>query len=81
MGDAGSTLLGFVAAALMILFAEKVSRWWLASIVVFGLPVLDSATTVVRRLLNHRPIFTPDRGHIYDQMIDRGISSWAAFTT
>jgi UDP-GlcNAc:undecaprenyl-phosphate GlcNAc-1-phosphate transferase len=73
MGDAGSMLLGFVAAALMILFAEKVPRWWLASIVVFGLPMLDSATAVIRRLLNHRPVFAPDRGHIYDQMIDRGI--------
>jgi len=73
MGDAGSMLLGFVVAALMILFAEKVPRWWFASIVVFGLPILDTATAVVRRLLNHRPLFVSDRGHIYDQMIDRGI--------
>jgi len=73
MGDAGSMLLGFMVAALMILFAEKVPRWWLASIVVFGLPILDTATALVRRLLNHRPLFVSDRGHIYDQMIDRGI--------
>ncbi len=73
MGDAGSMLLGFTVAALMILFAEGVPRWWLASIVVFGLPILDTAVAVVRRLLNHRPLFVSDRGHIYDQMIDRGI--------
>ena len=73
MGDAGSMLLGFVVAALMILFAEKVPRWWLASVIVFGLPILDTAVAVVRRLLNHRPLFVSDRGHIYDQMIDRGI--------
>ncbi|MCX5646272.1 MAG: MraY family glycosyltransferase [Phycisphaerae bacterium] len=73
MGDAGSMLLGFVVAALMILFAEKVPRWWLASIIVFGLPILDTGVAVVRRLLNHRPLFVSDRGHIYDQMIDRGI--------
>lgn len=73
MGDAGSMLLGFVVAALMMLFAERVPRWWLASIVVFGLPILDTAVAVVRRLLNHRPLFVSDRGHIYDQMIDRGI--------
>ena len=24
-------------------------------------------------MLNHRPLFVSDRGHIYDQMIDRGI--------
>ncbi|UCG56407.1 MAG: undecaprenyl/decaprenyl-phosphate alpha-N-acetylglucosaminyl 1-phosphate transferase [Phycisphaerales bacterium] len=74
MGDAGSMLLGFVMAALMLMFAEGVPRWWLASIVVFGLPILDTAVALVRRLLNHRPLFVSDRGHIYDQMIDRGIS-------
>jgi UDP-GlcNAc:undecaprenyl-phosphate GlcNAc-1-phosphate transferase len=73
MGDAGSMLLGFVVAALMILFAEQVARWWLASVVVFGLPILDTVVAVVRRLLNHRPVCVSDRGHIYDQMIDRGI--------
>ena len=73
MGDAGSMLLGFVLAALMLLFAERVPRWWLASIVVFGLPILDTAVALVRRLINHRPLFVSDRGHIYDQMIDRGI--------
>lgn len=73
MGDAGSMLLGFVIAALMILFAEKVPRWWMASIVAFGLPILDTAVAVARRLINKRPLFVSDRGHIYDQMIDRGI--------
>ena len=73
MGDAGSMLLGFVVAALMLMFAEGVPRWWLASVVVFGLPILDTAVAVVRRLLNHRPVFVSDRGHTYDQMIDRGM--------
>jgi len=73
MGDAGSMLLGFVMAALMILFGENNPRWWMASIVVFGLPILDTAVALVRRFLNNRPLFLSDRGHIYDQMIDRGI--------
>jgi len=73
MGDAGSMFLGFMVAALMLLFAERVPRWWMASIVVFGLPILDTAVALVRRLINHRPLFVSDRGHIYDQMIDRGI--------
>jgi UDP-GlcNAc:undecaprenyl-phosphate GlcNAc-1-phosphate transferase len=73
MGDAGSMLLGFMVAALMILFAERIPRWWMASIIVFGLPILDTAVALARRLLNHRPLFVSDRGHIYDQMVDRGI--------
>ena len=74
MGDAGSMLLGFTVAALMILFAEQIPRWWMASIVVFGLPILDTATALVRRLLNKKPLFVSDRGHLYDQLMDRGYS-------
>lgn len=73
MGDAGSMLLGFVAAAIMMLFAKAFPRWWAASLVVFGLPILDTAVALVRRWLNKRPLFVSDRGHIYDQMIDRGM--------
>jgi UDP-GlcNAc:undecaprenyl-phosphate GlcNAc-1-phosphate transferase len=73
MGDAGSMLLGFIIAALMLLFGERVPRWWMASIVVFGLPILDTAVALVRRLFNHKPLFVSDRGHIYDQMLDRGM--------
>lgn len=73
MGDAGSMLLGFVVAALMMLFAEQVPRWWMASIVIFGLPILDTATALIRRFIHKKPLFVSDRGHIYDQMMDQGI--------
>jgi UDP-GlcNAc:undecaprenyl-phosphate GlcNAc-1-phosphate transferase len=74
MGDAGSMLLGFVVATMMILFANRDPRWWMASILVLGLPILDTAVALARRLLNKRPLFVSDRGHIYDQLIDRGMS-------
>jgi UDP-GlcNAc:undecaprenyl-phosphate/decaprenyl-phosphate GlcNAc-1-phosphate transferase len=73
MGDAGSMLLGFIVAAIMMLLARIVPRWWVAAIVVFGLPILDTGTALLRRFINKRPLFVSDRGHIYDQMIDRGI--------
>ena len=73
MGDAGSMMLGFVMAALMLLFAEGIPRWWMASFVIFGLPILDTAVAFVRRFLNKRPLMVSDRGHIYDQMMDRGL--------
>ncbi len=73
MGDAGSMLLGFIVAAIMMLFARIAPRWWIASIIVFGLPILDTGTALLRRFINKRPLFVSDRGHIYDQMIDRGI--------
>lgn len=73
MGDAGSMLLGFMVAAMFILFANQGPRWLMASIIVFGLPILDTATALIRRAINKKPLFVSDRGHIYDQMIDRGI--------
>jgi len=74
MGDAGSMLLGFVVAAIIMLFAKAFPRWWAASLVVFGLPILDTAVALARRWLNKKRLFVSDRGHIYDQMIDRGLS-------
>ncbi len=74
MGDAGSLLLGLNMAALMILFAEKAPQFWLASVVIFGLPILDTTVAFARRIVNKRPLFVSDRGHIYDQMMDRGLS-------
>lgn len=72
MGDAGSMLLGFIAGTLMLLFSETFGRWTVASIIIFGLPILDTAVALVRRFVNHRPLFVSDRGHIYDQLMDRG---------
>ena len=72
MGDAGSMLLGFVSGALMILFLEQFGRWSIAAVVIFGLPILDTAVAIVRRFLNKKPLFVSDRGHIYDQFMDRG---------
>ena len=74
MGDAGSMLIGLLVATLMILFCQEGhGRWLLASLVVFAVPVMDTALAVVRRLLAGRSIFAGDRSHLYDQLIDRGM--------
>jgi UDP-GlcNAc:undecaprenyl-phosphate GlcNAc-1-phosphate transferase len=74
MGDAGSLFLGVIFASLMMLFAAENPLWTLCSIVIFGLPILDTAVAFARRTLNKRPFFVSDRGHVYDQMMDRGMS-------
>ncbi len=75
MGDAGSMLLGFYGAVMMVLFCDEGAfRWFLAACVVFSLPILDTALAVVRRLRSGMGIFTGDRSHLYDQLVDRGMS-------
>ncbi len=72
MGDAGSLLLGVVVAVIITLLTRQARHLWLSCLMVMGLPLLDTGTTVVRRCLNRRPLFVPDRGHLYDQIMDRG---------
>ena len=75
MGDAGSMLLGFFVATMMVLFCEEgTGRWLVASLAIFALPILDTALAVVRRVLGGRSIFIGDRSHLYDQLVDRGMS-------
>ncbi len=71
MGDAGSLLLGFCLAVMIVLLSQG-AQACLAAMMMFGLPLLDTGVSVARRWLNHRPIFESDRGHVYDQIMDRG---------
>ena len=75
MGDAGSMLLGFFVATMMILFCkEGTTRWLLAAMGVYALPILDTGLAVVRRSLAGKSIFAGDRSHLYDQLVDRGMT-------
>lgn len=75
MGDAGSLLLGLCAAAMMLMFGERGNpRWVLGAVMMFGLPILDTSLALLRRLRLHRPIFSGDRSHLYDQLVDRGFT-------
>jgi len=73
MGDAGSIFIGYVLAAMMIIFAGVfgVVKWFVGALFIFGLPIFDTALALLRRVLNRRPIMMPDRSHLYNQMVDR----------
>ncbi|MBP6124338.1 MAG: undecaprenyl/decaprenyl-phosphate alpha-N-acetylglucosaminyl 1-phosphate transferase [Phycisphaerae bacterium] len=83
MGDAGSLLIGLILTCEMILFLLEGPAAFLASLFIFGLPILDTSVAILRRALNRRPLFAADRGHIYDQFVDRGLSKtqsiWACY--
>jgi len=82
MGDAGSIFLGYVLAAMMIMFASRFGmvKWFVGALFIFGLPIFDTGLALVRRLLNRRPVMMPDRSHLYNQMVDRlGLSVRATF--
>lgn len=75
MGDSGSLLLGFSAAAILVLFAEHASwRGLVCAGFVFGFPTFDTGLAVGRRALNKKPLFIGDRSHFYDQIRDKGFT-------
>jgi UDP-GlcNAc:undecaprenyl-phosphate GlcNAc-1-phosphate transferase len=73
MGDAGSVFIGYVLAAMMIMFASKFGmvKWFVGALFIFGLPIFDTGLAVIRRVLSRRPIMMPDRSHLYNQLVDR----------
>jgi UDP-GlcNAc:undecaprenyl-phosphate GlcNAc-1-phosphate transferase len=74
MGDTGSMFLGYACATIIVLLAEEQSKWLLAALVMFALPIMDSSLAIVRRWVNKRPLFSADRHHFHHQLMDRGFS-------
>jgi UDP-GlcNAc:undecaprenyl-phosphate GlcNAc-1-phosphate transferase len=74
MGDSGSMFLGFVCATMMLEMAHEHSKWFLAAMVMFALPILDTTLAFARRYMNGRPIFSADRQHFHHQLLARGLS-------
>jgi UDP-GlcNAc:undecaprenyl-phosphate/decaprenyl-phosphate GlcNAc-1-phosphate transferase len=74
MGDTGSMFLGFSCATLIILLAQEKPRWFLASMVMFALPVLDTLLAFARRYVAGRPVFSPDKFHFHHQLVSRGLT-------
>lgn len=73
MGDAGSVFIGYVLAAMMVMFSTRygMTKWFVGALFIFGLPIFDTGVAMVRRIVNRRPIMMPDRSHLYNQLVDR----------
>lgn len=74
MGDAGSMFLGFCCGVMILLMADQGSKWFLAAMVMFALPVLDTTLAFARRSMAGRPIFSADKMHFHHQLVQRGLT-------
>jgi UDP-GlcNAc:undecaprenyl-phosphate GlcNAc-1-phosphate transferase len=74
MGDTGSMLLGYACATMIIMMAQERAKWFLAAMVMFALPILDTALAFARRWINGRPLFSADKQHFHHQLVARGYS-------
>ncbi len=76
LGDCGSLFIGFMLSALALQGAQKAPTLVAVAIPVvsFGLPILETALSIIRRVLGGRPVFTADREHIHHKLLQRGLS-------
>ena len=76
LGDCGSLFIGFMLSALALQGAQKAPTIIAVAIPVvsFGLPILETTLSVLRRFLSGRPVFTADREHIHHKLLQRGLS-------
>lgn len=76
MGDSGSMLMGFILAWFFISLTQgeqpamsAVTAGWL-----FGLPLVDTVSVMVRRLLDGKSPFHAGRDHLHHRLLDSGLS-------
>ncbi|MBQ9764190.1 MAG: undecaprenyl/decaprenyl-phosphate alpha-N-acetylglucosaminyl 1-phosphate transferase [Phascolarctobacterium sp.] len=76
MGDTGSMFIGYMLAAISIYGAVKTAATiaLIVPAIALGLPILDTAFAIMRRYVNGRPIFQPDKGHLHHRLLDKGMS-------
>lgn len=79
LGDGGSTLLGFLCMSQLSIdgagLFTGVSLPVLCAglFLVGGVPFIDTAASIMRRLFAGKSPFTPDRGHIHHLLLDKGV--------
>jgi UDP-GlcNAc:undecaprenyl-phosphate GlcNAc-1-phosphate transferase len=81
MGDAGSTLLGFLLACMCISASQGIgpkisptTTLWIVAI-----PLYELLWTTMRRILKGRSPFQPDRAHFHHKLLDAGFGVRGAF--
>lgn len=71
LGESGSLFAGFILGVLAIISGSKVAT----TLLIFGIPILDVAWVILRRLLiERRSPFQADRKHLHLRLIDSGLS-------
>jgi len=76
MGDTGSLFLGYSISVLSLLGLYKSVTLFsfVIPILILGVPIFDTLFAIIRRIVNKRPISSPDKGHIHHRLLSLGLS-------
>jgi UDP-GlcNAc:undecaprenyl-phosphate GlcNAc-1-phosphate transferase len=74
MGDCGSLFLGFTIAASSVMCMTKSSAVIGLALpaLALGIPIFDTLFSMLRRFLERRSLFAPDRSHFHHRLLDLG---------
>lgn len=76
MGDSGAQLMGFLLAAIGILYTPtefpQASSWFLP-ILILGVPIFDACLVFFSRLRHHTPVYQAGRNHTYHRLVSIGL--------
>jgi UDP-GlcNAc:undecaprenyl-phosphate GlcNAc-1-phosphate transferase len=74
MGDAGSMVLGLVLAWCCVKLSQGEQRAFspIVAVWIFGLPLMDTITIMIRRMLRGQSPFQSDRRHIHHLLLGAG---------
>ncbi len=74
LGDCGSLLLGFALGTISLLNVTRLAGLTtiIVPLVVAGIPIIDTFSSIVRRIRAHVSIGQADRGHIHHRLIAEG---------
>jgi UDP-GlcNAc:undecaprenyl-phosphate GlcNAc-1-phosphate transferase len=83
MGDSGSLFLGFIIASASVLCATKTETivGLALPILALGIPIFDTLFAMLRRFLERRSLFAPDRSHFHHRLLALGFKQRHAVIT
>jgi UDP-GlcNAc:undecaprenyl-phosphate GlcNAc-1-phosphate transferase len=83
MGDSGSLFLGFMIASASVLCATKTETivGLALPILALGIPIFDTLFAMLRRFLERRSLFAPDRSHFHHRLLALGFKQRHAVIT
>jgi UDP-GlcNAc:undecaprenyl-phosphate GlcNAc-1-phosphate transferase len=76
LGNSGSLFIGFLLGCFGVLWSQKSATilGMTAPLIALSVPLLDTGLSMVRRFLRRQPVFDPDQGHIYQRLLDKGMT-------
>lgn len=82
MGDTGSMTIGYILATTSLLGSKGgTAVALLVPILAMGVPILDTLLAIVRRVIERRPVFSPDKGHLHHRLLELGLTHRRAVLT